>query len=550
MSYLVLARKYRPQTFEQVIQQEHVTRTLAYAVSSGRVAHAILFSGPRGTGKTTVARILARAMNCGEGPTPVPCNICRSCSEIAAGGAADVFEIDGASNNSVDQIRELRENVRYMPAHSRYKIYIIDEVHMLSIAAFNALLKTLEEPPPHVLFFFATTEPGKIPMTILSRCQRYDLRRVEAAALTDHLRSICAKEGVAIPEESLAQIARETGGSIRDALSLLDQVINGCGGEGISHAEVLDILGVVDRKIIFEIASAVLRSDIPAFLEIMDDAYDRGHDMKRLYGDLLEHFRNLMVVVMVKKPESLIDLSPGEIDRLRDQAGSSSPALLSRIFDTLLKEESAVRVSGYPRLVLEMTVIRMMQLKPALPIDLLIEKLDLLRKEIGSPQPAGVSESIPPYGGAEPPSPSAVAFEGPPPLPVAENRVGSEEGLEGIREKILAAVSETNPSLAVNLSKSTVKRVSGKTVEIEINGNGFNLAIVNQTKNQEILREICSRLFGEKMRVTVTANVCPEPTENRPLPRTGNDKAVIDAIDILKGRIEAVHQLGDRKCDG
>ena len=191
MSYLVLARKYRPQTFDQVVQQEHVTRTLANAISTGRVAHAILFSGPRGTGKTTVARILAKAMNCKSGPAPVPCNTCRSCREITGGRSVDVYEIDGASNNSVDQVRELRENVKYMPAHSRYKIYIIDEVHMLSTAAFNALLKTLEEPPPHVLFMFATTEPRKIPITILSRCQRHDFGLIGVDSIARHMEMIC-----------------------------------------------------------------------------------------------------------------------------------------------------------------------------------------------------------------------------------------------------------------------------------------------------------------------------------------------------------------------
>ena len=209
MSYLVLARKYRPQTFEEVIGQDHITRTLANAISSDRVAHAILFSGPRGTGKTTVARILAKTMNCKKGPAPIPCNECRSCKEITSGRAVDVYEIDGASNNSVDQIRELRENVRYMPAHSLYKIYIIDEVHMLSKSAFNALLKTLEEPPSHVMFIFATTEPNKIPITILSRCQRHDFRRISLESISKHMSLLCSKEGKDIKNESLELIARE-----------------------------------------------------------------------------------------------------------------------------------------------------------------------------------------------------------------------------------------------------------------------------------------------------------------------------------------------------
>jgi len=249
MSYLVLARKYRPQTFEDVVKQDHVTQTLTNAISSGRVAHAILFSGPRGTGKTTIARILAKALNCEKGPTSTPCNICQSCKEITSGGSVDVFEIDGASNNGVDHIRDLRENVKYMPAHSKYKIYIIDEVHMLSTAAFNALLKTLEEPPPHILFLFATTEPHKIPITILSRCQRHDLRRISIGDVSEHMAKLCSKEKINISAESLDIIARESGGSMRDALSLLDQVMVCSSESEISHNHVLNILGIIDRKI-------------------------------------------------------------------------------------------------------------------------------------------------------------------------------------------------------------------------------------------------------------------------------------------------------------
>ncbi|MBS3759379.1 MAG: DNA polymerase III subunit gamma/tau, partial [Desulfobacterales bacterium] len=250
MAYQVLARKYRPQTFEEVVRQDHITRTLTNAVASGRLAHAILFAGPRGTGKTTVARILAKCVNCESGPTPTPCNACRSCTEIRDSHATDVFEIDGASNNKVEHIRELRENARYMPAHSPYKIYIVDEVHMLSDAAFNALLKILEEPPAHVMFFFATTEPNKIPITILSRCQRHDFRRVEIDALIDHMASMCRKEGVDLNEEGLSLIAREADGSVRDALSLLDHIM-ACALDSLDTQAILDVLGGIDRRDLF-----------------------------------------------------------------------------------------------------------------------------------------------------------------------------------------------------------------------------------------------------------------------------------------------------------
>ena len=276
MSYLVLARKYRPQTFEEVVQQTHVTTTLANAIKAGRVAHAILFAGPRGTGKTTIARIFAKAMNCRQGPRPIPCNTCQACEEITAGSSADVFEIDGASNNGVEQVRELRENIKYMPANSKFKIYIIDEVHMLSLAAFNALLKTLEEPPEHALFVFATTEPYKIPITIHSRCQRHDLRRIDPQALIAHMTMLCHKEGREVSSESLSIIAREAGGSMRDALSLLDQVISSTTGP-IEHEQLLDMLGVVDRSLLFDLADGILGDDSARSFGTPGNSLQSGH---------------------------------------------------------------------------------------------------------------------------------------------------------------------------------------------------------------------------------------------------------------------------------
>lgn len=402
MSYLVLARKYRPQTFHDVVRQEHVTRTLQNAISAKRLAHAILFSGPRGTGKTTIARILAKAMNCAEGPAPTPCNVCRSCKEITSGNAADVFEIDGASNNGVDHIRELRTNIRYMPSHSRYKIYIIDEVHMLSTAAFNALLKTLEEPPAHILFFFATTEPHKIPITILSRCQRHDLRRIDLDDICNHMDALCKKENVEIAGESLGLIARESGGSMRDALSLLDQVMSGS-PEGISHEQILDILGVVDRKILFELSAALIQGDMDAVLDIIRELYDHGHNLKEFYFSLAEHFRNLLLVRMGTKTENLVDVPAHETALMASQVGQVSELWLSQVLDAVCKEENTMRYSALPRLTLEMIFIRLFQIRPALPIDMLIEKLDLLRKGVCEesadftpvrPLPAQVREKV------------------------------------------------------------------------------------------------------------------------------------------------------------
>ena len=405
MSYLVLARKYRPQTFADVVKQDHVTQTLSHAISSGRVAHAILFTGPRGTGKTTIARILAKALNCLQGPTVTPCNVCRSCSEITSGQAVDVFEIDGASNNSVDQIRDLRDNVRYMPSHSRYKIYIIDEVHMLTTAAFNALLKTLEEPPAHVKFMFATTEPQKIPLTILSRCQRHDLRRIDTRSIFEHLQALCAKESVDIALESLLTVSQEAGGSMRDALSLLDQILSFSDGK-ITHDLVISLLGVIDRQFLFDFSQAVLNGDIPEILNLLETGYENGLDLKRLYNSLVKHFRDLLVVKISKNAQKLVDVPVHEIDRMQQQVESVSASSLNHIFDLLFSEEATIRYSSLPRLSLELVFFRIIQTRPALPIDDLIEKLDLLRKEtlLSHGQPGKEQQSVATPEPAEPAS--------------------------------------------------------------------------------------------------------------------------------------------------
>jgi len=307
MPYEVLARKWRPQVFQDVIGQEHITQTLINAIKTDRLAHAYLFGGPRGVGKTSVARILAKAINCEKGEPGVPCNRCQSCAEITDGASVDVQEIDGASNRGIDEIRELRQNIKYMPSASQYRIYIIDEVHMLTLPAFNALLKTLEEPPAHVKFIFATTEAHKVPMTILSRCQRFDFKRIPVAQIIGQLEKISAEEDIEIGKSGLAMIAREAEGSMRDAESLLDQVVSFTGPK-VEDRHIIEILGVIDRDVILNAVRAIIEGAPRGCLEIVDQIYNYGYDIKEFYRALMEQFRNL-VVSLVAPQDRMFDMS-------------------------------------------------------------------------------------------------------------------------------------------------------------------------------------------------------------------------------------------------
>ena len=393
MSYLVLARKKRPQVFEDVIGQRPITQTLQNAISQNRVAHAFLFTGPRGVGKTSTARILAKALNCEKGPQTDPCNQCSVCKEISDGNSIDVIEIDGASNRGIDEVRELKENVRYTPAKSRYKIFIIDEVHMLTLPAFNALLKTLEEPPSHIVFIFATTEPHKIPATILSRCQRYDFKRIPLIEIVQHLRRIVDDEKIEISQRGLSLIARESEGSMRDAQSLLDRLIS-YGGDKIRDEEITGVLGLIDQKMLSDTIEAIAARDAGRCLEIVEQIYQFGHDIQHFCHELLQYLRNLILLKVSSHAEPFLELPGEEIDTLKKQAEKFRFDQLNQLFGLLLKGEEGVAQSTFPRTMLEMTLIRMAMLHSVLPIDEIIKKLEDLakthpsgRKEPAAPPP-------------------------------------------------------------------------------------------------------------------------------------------------------------------
>ncbi|MBN1663467.1 MAG: DNA polymerase III subunit gamma/tau [Deltaproteobacteria bacterium] len=387
MEYRVLSRKWRPQSFADVIGQDHVVKTLGNAIRQNRIAHAFIFSGPRGIGKTSIARIMAKAVNCIEGPTDVPCNQCASCREITDGISIDVHEIDGASNRGIDEIRELRENVKFSPVSSRYKVYIIDEVHMLTREAFNALLKTLEEPPSHVIFIFATTETHKIPSTILSRCQCFDFKRISLREIGENLRRICESEKIGISEAGLMWIAQAADGSARDAQSILDQVISYAENNAVSDEDIEALLGLTDRKFLFTFSEAVIERNAARCLTSVEDAYYAGVDMKFFYQMLLNHFRNLLLLKILGDSRGVLELTGDESGAMKKQITKCTRHTLQQYLDILMDEEENIRRSLNPRLNLEAVLVRMAYLEPVVPIDHILLRIEDIERKLSANTP-------------------------------------------------------------------------------------------------------------------------------------------------------------------
>ena len=558
MSYQVTARKWRPQTFVELVGQEAVARTLQNALRQGRIAHAYLFTGTRGVGKTTTARLLAKALECELGPSPEPCNQCSSCQAITVGSSLDVLEIDGASNRGIDEIRDLREKIRYAPTRSRYKIYIIDEVHMLTEHAFNALLKTLEEPPPQVVFIFATTEPQKVPRTILSRCQRFDFRKVPSAEIAQCLSKIAEQEGIHIGSDALYRIARRAEGSVRDAQTLFDQVVAFCGFE-VQDDDLGQLMGAVGEDQTVAIIEAILARDSRLVLEKVAEILREGHDTRELCRYMLELVRDMIVIKVAPQGHGLLDRSPAELEHLHKLGSQTTLEDLHTLFEFLTTTEMRVRDSAQPVWMLEVSLLKLAALPSLQSLTTMVARLESIERRLGraagehiSDVPAiadGVHENEPVSEAS--PTPLGAGVSVAPPasaLPAASDRPLSAMELvhkiiEGASTKALGWILEQHCQL----------QIADDTLEVVFQGN-HRMAheLLHEDDTIRTLQQIANAALGRDIAVRIIDAPAPNgdggggaasasPPEESLMSLT-RAAIVRDTIELFGGRILDVRQ--------
>jgi DNA polymerase-3 subunit gamma/tau len=556
VSYQVFARKYRPQTFDDLVGQAHVTRTLKNAVEQNRLAHAYLFVGPRGIGKTSTARILAKALNCVNGPTVTPCGVCDSCKEITGGNSLDVLEIDGASNNGVEQVRELRDNVRYAPSKGHFKIYIIDEVHMLTSAAFNALLKTLEEPPPHVKFIFATTEPQKVLPTILSRCQRFDLHRIPANLIAQHLQFIAGKEKIVLDPAAAHAIAKGADGGLRDAESMLDQLVAFC-GDKIAEPDVLSVFGFTSEQTVANFTEKILRGETPEALELLHAEAENGKDMMKLMSDLISYLRDLLVGKV--KPEALADdLNPELQKSLEAQAAMIETDRLLELIDQFAAAEGRMKWAPNKRLHFEVAVIKAIQTLNQVTLNEVIENLAALR-DGKSPVVAGIADPGPRATKTKAVAPAASTVATPPPTGV------SDPGYKAPSPEPTPVDHEAVWRRAVQEVRSRRRLISGWVeagTALGMEGRFFVVGFPPEQKTameslsiprtREFLEGLLREISGQDLKIKfvlkeglpvaapVEAPAAPAPKKQETQATFKDDPLIREALEIFKGEIKTV----------
>ncbi len=592
MDYQVSARKYRPATFQDVIGQPHVVQTLSNAIASKRIAHAFLFSGTRGVGKTTMARILAKALNCEKGPTATPCDTCVNCREITQGNSVDVIEIDGASNTGVDDVREVRENVKFTPFHGHYRIYIIDEVHMLSTSAFNALLKTLEEPPAHVVFIFATTEIHKIPATILSRCQHYNFRRIPHAEIIQRLRFVAQQDGLALEDRSLSAIARASEGSMRDALSILDQAV-AFAGKNVTHSNLETLLGTVPQEHVRAMIAAVIAKNSPAVVSIVAQVLDQGHDLRAYCADLVEYARHMLVAAVVPSAQelrSLIETPEEDLRQIVVDAKAFTVEQAQELFRILSQAEDALRLSAHPRFVLESASIRAARLlaggtavstaptmatptppRQAAPVTAPAApgrppsghspaaqaKPMTQTQSVSTPRPAfppgAPPKPAPPKLSAQPASATPAPAAPPPAAPPIQLNW----------EQVVERVSDKHPNIGTFLEMGSLLGIEGNQLMIGYPASAsVARSMVEKPDNQQLITALCAELAGRPVRLKLVEltrgqTAAPSPAQARAekarsqkdalLEQTRAHPLVKQARDVFGSDVVDVRQATPRK---
>ncbi|MBI5043130.1 MAG: DNA polymerase III subunit gamma/tau [Nitrospirae bacterium] len=560
MEYQVSARKWRPQRFDDIIGQGHVTRTLQNAIKNNRIAHAYIFSGSRGVGKTTTARILAKALNCVNGPTPEPCNNCSPCKEITSGVSTDVLEIDGASNTGVDDVRELRENVKYAPMHGKYKVYIIDEVHMLSNSAFNALLKTLEEPPAHAIFVFATTEVHKIPATVLSRCQHFNFKRLTLTEIVDRLRFVAEKDAIDINDNGLAVIAKAADGSMRDSLSILDQVVSFC-GKKIDEKEIADILGVINKDIIFSFIGKLKERDSAGLVKIIREVQDCGYDVRQFCNNLIEQIRNIMIAKVSGSPEELIELSKDAVDEIKKLAEGFSMEEIQLFFSIFSKAQEEVRWSPYPWMSLEMAAVKAVHIPSFKNIDKLIEWIGSYSGDTNEKEQKTEVRSQNPEariqkqgaGSKKAGSEMSTNME-------SDSRQQSADITEAARlndgnsssinwEELVNSIKERKPNIGSYLEQGELVNASDSELVIGFGERSFFLiGIIERDDNKKILKNLINDIYHKEMRlrfVKIAVNGKKENGSPSDVKAADINPLVKDALNIFGGKLLGVRKTGE-----
>ncbi|MBI2164028.1 MAG: DNA polymerase III subunit gamma/tau [candidate division NC10 bacterium] len=519
MPYQVIARRWRPQVFDEVVGQRNVTETLKNAIATDRLAHALLFAGPRGVGKTTTARIVAKALNCDRGPTPDPCGRCGACEEIATGRSMDCLEVDAASNTQVEKTRDLLETVQYAPTRGRHKVYIIDEAHMLSTSSFNALLKTLEEPPPRVVFVLATTEPHRIPATIHSRCQRHDFRLLGSAEILGRLHEIVTAEGVTADEGALSLLARAGCGSLRDAQSLLDQAIASL-GTSLEAGRVADLLGLVQADVLVEATEAILTRDAARAIRLVDRLASHGQDLRQFTLELTGHLRDLAILRLCPEPGPLLDGARVSLEVARRQAERANLPELELMIKTLQQAEGEMRRATQPRFLLEMALIRLAEIRHVQGLGEILGRLVALEARFPAGPSATATAELPLFGGnptaPERPTRPMQAVETPPPsaggqpspgpavpdgTPTVDAGWAATVGRLRGRKRLASVLSEVRP---VSLEADTL------TLEVR-NGNAFVRDTLEDPETRRLIADAAAESFGRRLRIEYRFAAAPPP---------------------------------------